>query len=62
MDHQVKVDAVYLDIALVGSEISGDNLLICEVVGIYTRDVLRAAVDYNAGIITAIVIVCEKSL
>ena len=54
MDHQVKVDAVDLDIDFVCSEISWDN--------IFMKSVLRAAIDSIADIIDIMANVCVKYL
>ena len=53
MDHQIKIDAVDLDVALVGSQISGDNFFVYNMGGVDTcsRYVLRAAIKNVADII-----------
>ena len=61
MDHQVKVDAVDLDISFVCSEISRDNIFIknCTTVD---SDVLSAAIEYIAVIIDHCANVCVMYL
>ena len=54
MDHQVKVDAVDLDIDFVCSEISRDNIFI--------KSVLRDVIHYIADIIDIMANVCVISL